>query len=292
MENNEKDYTEIDLVEVFRVIKNNIRNILVVTLCFVLLAAAYLAISPPTPPEAPKEAPWATRYRSNAKVRIKVNTNAPNFNLAQKCATYANLLSSDSFIGPIREKLGDKMNVGGRGGSPVKDTEIISVYFEAKDPETAQRGNQLLVQSLRDYIQRTEQIGAPQSPPGGGEAALFQRVDCEVIDPASLPTSPIPKPVPKEDPKKPKPKPFDPVAARNRTLAVGALLGLLLGSGYAVMYALMNRKITTEQDVEDYIGLPVLSVIPDEASLREAQGRQDEETAWKKIGGFLWKRQD
>ncbi len=43
---NEKDYTEIDLVEVFHVIMDNARNIFVVTLCCVLIAAAYVFMQP------------------------------------------------------------------------------------------------------------------------------------------------------------------------------------------------------------------------------------------------------
>ena len=77
-----------------------------------------------------------------------------------------------------------------------------------------------------------------------------------------------------------------------RTLAVSVLLGILLGSGYAVMHYLMNRKITTRQDIEDYLGLPVLAVVPEEKSLAEAMARQNDEGVLQKIGGLLWKEQN
>ncbi|MBP3689820.1 MAG: hypothetical protein J6I74_00700, partial [Schwartzia sp.] len=58
---NEKDYTEIDLVEVFYVIKDNARNIFVVTLCCVLIAAAYVFMQPKA----------AASYTSDALVRVR-----------------------------------------------------------------------------------------------------------------------------------------------------------------------------------------------------------------------------
>ncbi len=58
---NEKDYTEIDLVEVFYVILDNLRNIFVVTLCCVLIAAAYVFMQPKA----------AASYTSDALVRVR-----------------------------------------------------------------------------------------------------------------------------------------------------------------------------------------------------------------------------
>ena len=292
---NEKDYTEIDLVEIFHVILDNLRNIFVVMLCCVVLAAAYLVIKPPTP--LPEEAPWDTRYRSHAKVRIKVVTNMANFNLSHKISTYNHVLVSKPVIQPIYDKLEIEEPVGSRGISWVKDTEMASIHFDADEPEVAQQGATLLLQTLRDYIARNEQIDMKysankpaNSTPGGEEEALFQRVECEIINPPDLPEEPVAKPKPKEDPKKPKPTP--PSAVIKRTVTVSLLLGFLLGSGYAVMHYLMNRKITTRKDIEDYLSLPVLAVVPEERSLAEALSRQNERSVWQKIGGLLWKEKD
>lgn len=289
MEPNEKDYVEIDLAEIFRILVNNARNIFFVAACCMLLATVYLMANPPAP-QAPekKEPPWPVYYRSTATLRIKAASNMANFNLAQKCATYANLLGSDAFCSPIREQL--KITSRGKGGgAPIKDTEMMTISFDADKPEMAQKGNELLVQSLRNYIARTEQIELPYTA-GGNGGTLFQRVECEIINPPNLPTSPVPKPKPKEDKNdNKKPAPPSPETTRNRTLAVSAFLGILLGSGYAVMYALMNRKITTAQDVEDYLGLPVLGVIPDEASLQEALARQEKKSVWQRVRNILLK---
>lgn len=71
--------------------------------------------------------------------------------------------------------------------------------------------------------------------------------------------------------------PERPIAPRKgRTLALAALLGLLLGSGYTVAIQLMNRTIRTEEDVKNYLGLPVMGAIPDEESMSRAMMKQKE----------------
>lgn len=71
--------------------------------------------------------------------------------------------------------------------------------------------------------------------------------------------------------------PEQPIAPRKgRTLALAALLGLLLSSGYVVAMELMNRTIRTEDDVKNYLALPVMGAIPDEESMSLAMTKQKE----------------
>ena len=71
--------------------------------------------------------------------------------------------------------------------------------------------------------------------------------------------------------------PERPIAPRKgRTLVLAALLGLLLSSGYIVAMELMNRTIRTEDDVKNYLALPVMGAIPDEESMSLAMTKQKE----------------
>ena len=71
--------------------------------------------------------------------------------------------------------------------------------------------------------------------------------------------------------------PERPIAPRKgRVLAVAALLGFLLSSGYTVAMELMNRTIRNEEDVKNYLSLPVLGAIPDEESMSLAMTKQKE----------------
>ncbi len=71
--------------------------------------------------------------------------------------------------------------------------------------------------------------------------------------------------------------PERPVAPRKgRVLALAALLGLLLSCAYIVVMELMNRTIRTEEDVKNFLSLPVMGAIPDEESMSLAMTKQKE----------------
>ncbi len=71
--------------------------------------------------------------------------------------------------------------------------------------------------------------------------------------------------------------PEKPIAPRKgRTLVLAALLGLILSCGYIVTIELMNRTIRTEDDVKNYLALPVMGAIPDEESMSLAMTKQKE----------------
>ena len=93
----------------------------------------------------------------------------------------------------------------------------------------------------------------PKSP----VAEVMQPNNVQVVDEPTLPERPI-------------------SPRTGRTLALAALLGLLLSSGYVVAMELMNRTIRTEDDVKNYLALPVLGAIPDEESMSLAMTKQKE----------------
>ncbi len=97
-------------------------------------------------------------------------------------------------------------------------------------------------------------------------AEVMQPNNVQIVDEPTLPTRPI-------SPRK------------GRTLALAALLGLLLSCGYTVVKELMNRTIRTDDDVKNYLALPVMGAIPDEESMSRAMTKQKEMEA--KEPGFL-----
>ncbi|MBQ9635727.1 MAG: chain-length determining protein, partial [Acidaminococcaceae bacterium] len=107
-------------------------------------------------------------------------------------------------------------------------------------------------------------------------AEVMQPNDVQVVDVPTLPNRPI-------SPRK------------GRILALAALLGLLLSSGYTVVMELMNRTIRTEDDVKNFLGLPVMGAIPDEASMSRAMTKQKEMEEKKpgfmsKVREYVWKK--
>ena len=48
-----------------------------------------------------------------------------------------------------------------------------------------------------------------------------------------------------------------------RNTALGALAGLAISAGIIVLRTIMNDTIRSEDDIEKYLGIPTLAVIPD-----------------------------
>lgn len=291
MENeNEQDYTEIDLVEVFHVLVDNLRNILVVTVCCVLAAAGYVFSKQGGAPMYTSEACLQVtpvqkvlagdRPMGGKKGTYEINniTSYDGLNTTERMQTCAEILKSKSVLQPVKETIGESGSVA---AEPVKNTRILKVKFTASTPEKAQKGNERLIRSFQAYLSGKEQsetryvtadgtTGQPRSSASEVEVVVVSHNEAEIVDAPTLPTAPATK-------------------NEKRTLAVSALLGVLLGSGYAVMKALMNRRLTTERDVEDYLKLPVLGVVPEEASLLAAMETRGQKSFLGTIGGFLWK---
>lgn len=76
---------------------------------------------------------------------------------------------------------------------------------------------------------------------------------------------------------------------RGLTLIIAALLGMLGSAGIVVAKSLMNMTVKTTDDVERYLGLPVLGQIPSMESLDEAKEVADMSAA-KKLWRALWKK--
>ena len=59
-----------------------------------------------------------------------------------------------------------------------------------------------------------------------------------------------------------------------KTTAMGILLGMLLCAGVVVVRALMDDTIRSEEDIEKYLGLSTLSVIPDRKDYINGTGKK------------------
>ena len=90
--------------------------------------------------------------------------------------------------------------------------------------------------------------------------------------------------------------PEKPIAPRKgRTLALALFAGLIVGCALVIANELMNRTIRTEEDVKNYLDLPVLGSIPDEDSIALAMTRQNVTEVKlpdfiSKVRDYLWKK--
>lgn len=95
--------------------------------------------------------------------------------------------------------------------------------------------------------------------------------EVQVVDTATLPESPV------------KPR-------KMITLLLAMLLGVMAGCGYVLAYEMFNRKIRVPEDVQAYLGLPVLGSVPDFDSMNKAAAEQNKNlNIWEKLGRLLKK---
>ena len=99
------------------------------------------------------------------------------------------------------------------------------------------------------------------------EASVATEV--QVVDSATLPERPV-------EPQKAK------------VLLLAALLGALASSGFVVLRELLNRTVKTNDDVANYLELPVLGSVPDMHELHKEMEKNDKgpgllEKIWRKV---------
>jgi receptor protein-tyrosine kinase len=94
----------------------------------------------------------------------------------------------------------------------------------------------MLVDAVSDQF--VSYVAELETPPGKDEATI----KATVVDPGSEPTSPV----------SPQPK---------RNLALGLVLGLLIGVGFAVLRETLDTSVKTIKQLEDLIDAPVLGSI-------------------------------
>ncbi|HEY5575428.1 MAG TPA: GNVR domain-containing protein, partial [Clostridiaceae bacterium] len=115
--------------------------------------------------------------------------------------------------------------------TPQTDTQILNIKATNGDPVVAAKISSAVSKAF------TEQSKIV-FPTGG---------DIQVMDTASVPISPV-------SPNK------------NMNLAIAFLIGLMGSMGLAFVLEMMDRTIKTEDEVERYIGVPIIGMIPREGA--------------------------
>jgi len=99
--------------------------------------------------------------------------------------------------------------------------------------------------------------------------------DVQVVDTATLPEVPV------------RPR-------KALTLVLAALLGMLAGCAFAIGGELLNKRIKTEDDVQNYLGLAVLGAVPEEASLKDAMAKRakygEKMSLTARLRRLLWRK--
>jgi capsular exopolysaccharide synthesis family protein len=121
------------------------------------------------------------------------------------------------------------------------DTVLLKITARAGSPRLAQRLADAWVRALAAQVKQIEAPGVAHVPDGTPRVVPVEQAD--------LPQAPV-----------------EPQISRNT--ALGLVVGLLLGTAYAVLRHTLDRKLRTAADFESRFRVPVVGTIPASAALR------------------------
>lgn len=163
-----------------------------------------------------------------------------------RAASYVDIASSRAVADLAITDLGLDRNAAALIGQisveqPI-DTVLIKITARADSPESARALADAWVRALSTRVDELENPGNSDQPGVLG---------VQPVESAALPQSPV-----------------SPRPARN--LALGAMLGLLIGVGYAVLRNQLDRRLRSPEDVERRFGVAIVGRIP--VSARDGRG--------------------
>lgn len=181
-------------------------------------------------------------YQASTSLIVDTERNESNqmmtgdqFSVTQKLAvTYGEIIKSRSVLGSVIEnlKLDDKYNDLAKRVtvSPVKDTQIINISVQDKNPKKA-----------RDIANEIPKIFKSED-----KLTKVKSNNIQVIDEATLPEKPI--------------KP-------NKVINIigAAVVGMMIGLVIVFLLEYLDDTIKTPNDVEKYLGMSILGVLPNES---------------------------
>ncbi|WP_081957078.1 Wzz/FepE/Etk N-terminal domain-containing protein [Clostridium sp. HMP27] len=216
----------LDLRDLFIMLRKRVKLIVAITIACTLLSAilSFFIIKPTF------EARTSIIVGKPQTTESKLDNN--DVAMYQKLIkTYAVIAKSERVAQNASAKLGDRYTVKEIqemvNVTPQQDTQILEIKAENKDSKEAA--------AVIDAITSAFVEEAKVSFPTGGTI--------EILDRAKVP----------EDPIKPK---------KALNVAIAFFLGLMVSVGLSFVLEYMDKTIKTEEDVERYLGMPVIGIIP------------------------------
>lgn len=220
----------MELQQYLQIVRRYWRSTLATVFLCIALAAGFTVLQSPT-------------YTATSSVFISVESGGTAGELSQG-ATYAerqvgsfiSVATSAMVLQPVIDELGLDLSVKQLADKlSVTSPSATSIIKVSADDESAQRSADL-ANAVAASLQRSTEELAPAGPDGN------RLVSATIIDRAVAPAAPsAPRPA--------------------MNLALGALLGLLLGFGQAVLRTVLDTRVRTVDDVAEVTDAPVLAAI-------------------------------
>ena len=246
----------MELTDYLRSARKHWRSIVAIVLTGVIAAGALSLLSKPT------YTATTTIFLSVKSVNSIGELNSSSTFAENQVQSFARVARTPIVLQPVIDSLGlditaEKLAESITATVPV-NTATVDVAVVDRDPAQSAR----IANALAQQVVVTVKDLSPPSPDGG------ETVAATIVRPAATPLTPTtPKPA--------------------QNLALGLLLGLMLGAGQAILRDTLDTKVRNERDVELVTERPVLgsimfdpalltspSVLPDPRSLRAESYRR------------------
>lgn len=219
----QEDTIEIDLSQLFKLFKKNIRLIIISMVMIAAIACTFTIFlidkkyaSESTVYLTPRiTETGSTDYQSINTNNILVND-------------YIAIMQGDAVLSSVAEKL-DMKTAEVKGSISVtkdNDTRIIRVRATTKDPELSK---QIVEETINTFSTDMKEV--------------LNLSNITIIDQAQVNATPV-----------------SPNVKKN-TL-IGALLGALLSGGYIFLKFIFDKRLRNRTEAENFLGIPVLAEIP------------------------------
>lgn len=223
----------MDLMTYWRILRQRWPIVLGATLLCTALAAALTIATPRT-------------YGSSIEFFVSTSSGdagnaaqlaSGNLFTQQRVKSYQQLLKTPKALEPVIDKVGEDLTVSQLSdkvaGSIPPDSVLLDVVVTDRDPERARLIAEAVATTFPSVVDELERVDADKPSP----------VKLTVVKPAVANLTPV------------APRP-------SRNIALGAVLGLLLGGGLAVLRETLDTKVRTKDDLEVLTDATLLGGIP------------------------------
>lgn len=209
----------VDLHDYLRVVRKRWRTIVAVTLALVAVAALVTLWSPKV--YEARTQMFVSTTSSDSTQLYQGNTFTQ-----QRVKSYSDIITTPTVLDPVIKELGLKTDADALGkkitASVPLDTVLIDVMVDDTDPQQAARIADAVGKQFSQSVAELERVSDDKASP----------VKVSVVRPPSTPDAPV------------SPKPL-------RNVALGVVLGLMLGLGAALLRDLLDTSIRGERDIKD-----------------------------------------
>lgn len=226
----------IDILECLNEIKKNYRNIAIITLSFILIAAVYTTFL------------MKQDYEATVKVFIgkqKFQNTMESYNneeitLYQRLiTTYSEIIKSKNLINKsikdskinslkeIDEKIEYKSVVGSLTVNPISNTQIIEIKYSSKNPQESYDLLYSITENLMEYSKE-----------------IYPTVNIKVLEQVNVNNDNL-------------------MSKKIMVIGIAFIGGLIVSIGAVVMNMYFNNTFKNKESLEKELGLAVIGAIPD-----------------------------